>query len=206
MHYGEGTMRIIAGEYRGRALKTTTGPGYRPAMGKVRGALFSMLEARGVTWPQTRVLDLFAGSGSLGFEALSRGAAQVTFVESLPRAAALIRENAARLGVAPERFQVLTEEVGKVLGRRPYAVFDLIFIDPPYGKNLMTPAVKAALRQGWLAKDGIINAEVEGGLKFDPGKEHPDLEVAADRHYGQTRLVLWSIKNEAPSTPELSTP
>lgn len=198
-------MRIIAGEYRGRSLKTTTGPGYRPAMGKVRGALFSMLEARGISWPETAVLDLFAGSGSLGFEALSRGAVQVTFVESLPRAAALISENAAKLGVAPERCRILTEEVGKVLGRRPHAAFDVIFIDPPYGKNLMSPAIKAILKQGWLAEHGILNAEVEGGLKFNPEAEHPDLAVLADRHYGQTRIVLWSIKNEAPSTQALST-
>lgn len=199
-------MRIIAGEYRGRTLKTTTGPGYRPAMGKVRGALFSMLEAKGVSWPEASVLDLFAGSGSLGFEALSRGARQVTFVESLPRAAALIRENAAKLGVAPERYQVLPEEAGKVLGRRPCAAFDVIFIDPPYGKNLMSPAIRAILKQGWLAGRGILNAEIEGGLKFNPEGEHPDLAVVADRRYGQTRLVLWSMKNEAPSTPELSTP
>ena len=199
-------MRIIAGEYRGRNLKTTTGPGYRPAMGKVRGALFSMLESRGISWSGARVLDLFAGSGSLGFEALSRGAAQVSFVEALPRAAALIRENAGKLGVAPERYQVLTEEVGKVLGKRPHAPFDVIFIDPPYGKNLMSPAIKAILRQGWLAENGILNAEVEGGLKFDPNKEYPGLAVVADRRYGQTRLVLWSIQNEAPSTPAPSTP
>lgn len=199
-------MRIIAGEYRGRALKTTTGPGYRPAMSKVRGALFSMLEARGVVWPEARVLDLFAGSGSLGFEALSRGAAQVTFVESFPRAAALIRENAQKLGVAEGRFQVLAEEVGKVLGKRPYGAYNVIFIDPPYGKNLMNPAIKTLLRNGWLAEYGILNAEIEGNLKFDPNKEHPDLEVVADRRYGQTRLVLWSIKKtealftQAPST------
>lgn len=199
-------MRIIAGEYRGRNLKTTTGPGYRPAMSKVRGALFSMLESRGVVWAESRVLDLFAGSGSLGFEALSRGAAHVSFVESLPRAAALIRENAGKLGVADNRFQVLTEEVGKVLGKRPYTPFDIIFIDPPYGKNLMSPAIKAILRQGWLAPEGILNAEIEGNLKFDPTKEHPELEVAADRNYGQTRLVLWNIKKaEARSTPEPST-
>jgi 16S rRNA (guanine966-N2)-methyltransferase len=199
-------MRIIAGEYRGRILKTTTGQGYRPAMGKVRGALFAMLEARGISWSGARVLDLFAGSGSLGFEALSRGAAQVSFVESLPRAAALIRENAAKLQVAPERFQVFTEEVGKVLGRRPYLSFEVIFIDPPYGKNFVSPAIKAILRQGWLAENGILNAEIESGLKFDPDAEHPDLAVVADRRYGQTRLVLWSIRNEAPSTPAPSTP
>lgn len=199
-------MRIISGEFRGRQLKTTTGPGYRPAMGKVRGALFSMLEARGVVWPQTRVLDVFAGSGSLGFEALSRGAAEVLFVESMPRAAALIRENAEKLGVAPQRYHILNEEAGKALNRPALRPFELIFIDPPYRQNLMTPAIKAILRRGWLAPGGIINAEVEGGLKFDPAKENPELEVIADREYGQTRVVLWTRNTESPSsTPELST-
>ncbi|MDL2285467.1 16S rRNA (guanine(966)-N(2))-methyltransferase RsmD [Desulfovibrio sp. OttesenSCG-928-F07] len=195
-------MRIISGEYRGRQLKTTVGPGYRPAMAKVRGALFSMLESRGVIWPETRVLDLFAGSGSLGFEALSRGAKEVAFVESLPRAAALIRENAAKLGVDPARFHVYSEEAGKILGQRPFAPYDVIFIDPPYGKNLMSPSIKALIRNGWMAKNGILNAEIEGTLKFDPEKEHPALEVAVDRKYGQTRLVLWNMKTqEAQFTP-----
>ncbi len=200
-------MRIISGEYKGRQLKTTVGPGYRPAMSKVRGALFSMLESRGVIWSEARVLDLFAGSGSLGFEALSRGALEAAFVESLPKAAALIRENAHKLEVDERRFQVLPDEVGKVLGHRPFAPYNVIFIDPPYGKNLMSPAIKNIMRNGWLAENGILNAEIEGGLKFDPAKEHPGLEVVADRRYGQTRLVLWSTKatSGAPSTPAPST-
>lgn len=188
-------MRIIAGEFKGREIRTTTGPGYRPAMGKVRGALFSMLEARGVVWPETRVLDIFAGSGSLGFEALSRGALEVTFIESMPKAAALIRDNAARLGIDNSRLHVLAEEAGKVLNRPPLQAFDVVFIDPPYGQNLMAPAIGAILRKGWLAPGGIINAEVESGHKFDPEKEHPELEVAADRRYGQTRVILWTRKS-----------
>ncbi len=75
-------MRIIAGRWGGRAIRSVSGPGYRPATGKVRGAVFSMLEARGLAWPGARVADLFAGSGSLGLEALSRGAAFALFVES----------------------------------------------------------------------------------------------------------------------------
>jgi 16S rRNA (guanine966-N2)-methyltransferase len=199
-------MRIISGEFRGRQLKTTSGPGYRPAMGKVRGALFSMLEARGVIWPETRVLDVFAGSGSLGFEALSRGAAEALFIESMPKAVALIRENAAKLGLEPQRWHILNEEAGKALNRPPLRPFDLIFIDPPYRQNLMPPAIKAILRRGWLAPVGIINAEVESGLKFDPEKENPELAVIADREYGQTRVVLWTRNTQSPaSTPEHST-
>lgn len=187
-------MRIIAGEFKGRELKTTVGPGYRPAMGKVRGALFSMLEARGVIWPEARVLDLFAGSGSLGFEALSRGAAQVCFVDALPRAAALIHENARKFGVDPSRYQALSDDVGKMLRQRPINPYEVIFIDPPYGERLMSPAIKSIMRNGWLSPSGIINAEVESRLKFDPEAEHPELEVLSDRSYGQTRVVLWTRK------------
>lgn len=114
-------MRIIAGQYKGRSLKTTTGPGFRPAMGKVREALFSMLEARGVDWPEARVLDLFAGSGSLGFEALSRGAAKVGFVEAASYAVKVIEANAGLLDVERERIAVWREDALKLLSRRPEA-------------------------------------------------------------------------------------
>jgi 16S rRNA (guanine966-N2)-methyltransferase len=185
-------MRIIAGEYRGRTLKTTSGPGYRPAMGMVRQALFSMLEARGVVWPATRALDLFAGSGSLGFEALSRGAAEAVFVESGMKAAALIGETARRFGIDPARWRVHKDEVRAVLGKRCPDPFPIVFIDPPYGNDLLTPSVNALLRQGWLAAGGILNAEVEAQLPFDPETFHPELRCIADKAYGQTRVVLWT--------------
>ena len=84
-------MRIIAGALGGRNLKTVEGPGYRPATAKVREAIFSMLSSRGVVWSGLRVLDLFAGSGGIGIEALSRGAGFAVFVEQNPKAAEIIR-------------------------------------------------------------------------------------------------------------------
>lgn len=185
-------MRIIAGELRGRNLKTTAGPGYRPAMGKVRQALFSMLEARGIIWPDTRVLDLFAGSGSLGFEALSRGAAYVEFVEASAKAAALIEANAQTFAIDPERYRVRKDEVRPVLAKRCPAPFTVVFIDPPYGKDLLKPSVVSLLRGDWLAEGGILNAEVEDRLVFDPETLNPELTCIADRAYGQTRVVLWT--------------
>ncbi|MDR2051482.1 MAG: 16S rRNA (guanine(966)-N(2))-methyltransferase RsmD [Deltaproteobacteria bacterium] len=208
-------MRIIAGEHKGRTLKTTEGPGYRPAMGKVRGALFSMLEARGVFWPECRVLDLFAGSGSLGFEALSRGAAEVCFVESNPAAAALIRENAIRLGLAPRRWSVLAEEARRVLTRATpergaasgRLSYDLVFIDPPYGQRLLASSIRAVLGNGWLREGGILHAETESRSELDPELENPALEVLCERKYGQTRILLWRMKTkEASSIPALSIP
>jgi 16S rRNA (guanine966-N2)-methyltransferase len=162
-------------------------------MGKVRAALFSMLEARGINWPLCRVLDLFAGSGSLGFEALSRGAGEVVFVEAMPKAAALIGENAEKLGVESNRAHILAEEAGKVLNRAPAKPFDLIFIDPPYRQNLLVPCLKSILRKNWLAPAGIINAEIETGISYDPEQAFPELSVIADRDYGQTRVVLWTL-------------
>lgn len=187
-------MRIISGSYRGRALKSTTGPGFRPAMGKVREALFSMLEARGLTWPMARVLDLFAGGGSLGFEALSRGAAHVCFVESAPYAAKVIEANAALLGVEEGRYSLRCEEAARVLALRPALPFDAVFIDPPYSQPLLEPTLKALLRNAWVRPGGLVNAEVEARQRFDAQNVLPGLELEADRAYGQTRVLIWRFE------------
>lgn len=190
------SMRIIAGAYKGRTLKTTTGPGFRPAMGIVRESLFSMLESRGVDWEQTRVLDLFAGSGSLGFEALSRGAAHVCFVESAGYAAKVIAANAELLGVEEPRISIRQEMAGKVLGRPALQPYQVVFIDPPYQINALGQTINALLKNGWVKSGAVINAEVEARLRFDPEKAHPALELAADRSYGQTRVILWNVNQE----------
>ena len=191
-------MRIIAGEYRGRTLKTTTGPGYRPAMGKVREALFSMLESRGTTWEDTLVLDLFAGSGSLGFEALSRGARGAMFVESAPNAVKVIKENAKLLQTGDGRVAVLENEAGKVLGRPPAEPFSLVFIDPPYKLDLLERCLGLLVKNNWLADGAIVNAEVEARLVFHPERLPENiisaLDLQVDRAYGQTRVLLWEHK------------
>lgn len=189
-------MRIIAGAYKGRSLKTTTGPGFRPAMGIVRESLFSMLESRGVDWEQSRVLDLFAGGGSLGFEALSRGAAHVCFVESASYAAKVIAANAALLGVEEARISIRQELAGKVLGRPALLPYQVVFIDPPYQLNVLGQTLTALLKNGWATNGAIVNAEVEARLRFDPEKAHPNLELVADRSYGQTRVILWNVNQE----------
>lgn len=186
-------MRIIAGEFRGRALKTTEGPGYRPAMSKVRAAVFSMLEARGVVWQHARVLDIFAGSGSLGFEALSRGAAYACFVEADKKAAALISDNARKFGLAENRFLVRRAEARYFLATREMAPFDVVFLDPPYRGNFLSTSITSLLRKGWLKEGGILNAEIERETPLDPETEYPPLKCLADRSYGQTRVILWTL-------------
>lgn len=189
-------MKIISGEFGGRTVKTTSGPGYRPAMAKVRQALFSMLESRGVYWPECKVLDLFAGSGALAFEALSRGAERAWFVEKNKDAYRLIAKNAETFGVAQSRYQVMGDEVKNVLTRKPPHQFDVIFIDPPYGFNFLTPTMHNVLKFRWLAEGGIIVAEVEAKLALPQEAEHPQLDLLVNRAYGQTRILVWSAKSE----------
>ena len=108
-------MRIIAGALGGRNLKTVEGPGYRPATAKVREAIFSMLSSRGVVWSGLRVLDLFAGSGSLSFEALSRGAQEVCLVEREPKVVQCLNQNVEALDVS-DRCRVAESDVLRFFG------------------------------------------------------------------------------------------
>ena len=185
-------MHIIAGSCRGRQLQTVTGQGYRPAMGKVREALFSILEARGIVWGCTRFLDVFAGSGSLGFEALSRGAVCADFIENNPLAAECLRKNAASLNFS-DRCRILEGDALRLLRRRPASPYQVICIDPPYEADLFKPALKFLMKEEWMADDGFLIAEVEKGLPIDPHSQY-DLVLEAERFYGNTRILIW-VKN-----------
>lgn len=181
-------MRIIAGTLGGRRLKTVEGEGYRPAMGKTREALFSMLEARGLVWDGLRVLDLFAGSGSLAFECLSRGAQEALLVEQSAAAARCLARNIDDLGLG-ERARLVREDVRKTLLRPPRFPFGLVFLDPPYHKNLCNMALTGLVERGWLTPGAFITAEVELEAKV----RTPDgLELLTERHFGQTRILIWT--------------
>lgn len=193
-------MRIISGKYGGRTIRTAEGPGYRPATSKVRQSIFSMLEARGLEWSSLRAADLFAGSGSLAMEALSRGADFALFVEKSAKIAQLIRSNLDELRVPRSCVRVVVSDVVQLLRKGPDKPYDLIFIDPPYGKELLAPALDTAVEKGWLAPGCFVLAEVEVAL--EPG-DPVGLERITDRTYGQTRIVLWQyITPASPSTPE----
>lgn len=188
-------MRIIAGAFGGRVLKTVAGPGYRPATSRVREAVFSMLESRGVVWSGVRVLDLFAGSGSLAFEALSRGAVDACLVEKASGAAQCLRGNAESLGLQADRCRIAEADVLQFLRARAYQPYDVIFIDPPYGENKLAPSISAVLRGEWLAPGGFLLAEVEGSLRspLPSFKGDNPLSLETDRTYGQTRILLWHM-------------
>ena len=184
-------MRIIAGSLGGRTLRTGEGPGYRPATMKVRGAIFSMLEARGVVWGAMRVLDLFAGSGSLGFEALSRGATEAWFVEKSSTAVSCLRRNAEQLELEQERCRILEQDVAVLTRRPPLFPYSLIFIDPPYGEGRLAPTIKNVMKNNWLEPSGFLLAEVEAHLPIRPEAMAPGLTLETNRTYGQTRILLW---------------
>ncbi|EMG38730.1 RNA methyltransferase, RsmD family [Desulfocurvibacter africanus PCS] len=190
-------MRIHSGAFRGRSIKTVEGPGYRPATAKVREAAFNMLSARGLEFEGLRVADFFAGSGSLGIEALSRGAEFALFVEMNRKAAAMLRENLRGLGVEPARYRVEARDLFAVLKARPDEAFGLIFIDPPYGQNLLEPALQLAFSKAWVAPGALILAEVEASLDFKDLESLPRLALETDRCYGQTRILLWRTTDPA---------
>ena len=199
-------MRVIAGTYGGREFRTVEGPGYRPATAKVRQAVFSMLEARGVDWSCARVLDLFAGSGSLGIEALSRGAQLAWFVEKNPRAADCLRGSLRDLKVPEDRCRVFQADQLKLQAQPAKEPFEVVFIDPPYGQDLLPPALLKAVRGGWIAPEAFVLAEVEAKTVFE-GQIPAQLIPQTNRLYGQTRIMLWQNKTpDSPSTPEPSIP
>ena len=188
-------MRIISGEFRGRALKTVAGPGYRPATGRVREAIFSMLEARGIVWPERSVLDLFAGSGSLAFEAASRGARRVCLVEFAADAARCLVQSARALGLSPLQCSILQEDVLRLLARPKAQAgegesYDVVFMDPPYGQKLVPSALELLMRGKWLSENGFLLAEVEDSACVDENA-HEELECLIHRRYGQTHILLW---------------
>ena len=175
-------MRILAGEWRGRPIEAPPGRTTRPTADRVRETLFSMLTSRLGSFDDLRVADLFAGSGALGFEALSRGAGSATFVESDPAAEATIRRNADRLG-AGGRIEIVA---GSALFLGRYGPFDLIFADPPYAPDAGTDIVRAVIHSDWLAPGGWMSVETGGDDPVDPF----GLEVDAVRDVGRARLTL----------------
>lgn len=173
-------MRIIAGKWRGRLLEAPPGRGTRPTADRVRETLFSMLASRLGSFEDLRVADLFAGSGALGLEALSRGSASATFVESDPKAAAVIRRNAEKLGVSVKLLG------GSALALPRSEPFDLVFADPPYAAGSGTAVVAAVLAANWLAPGGWMSVETSR----DDNVDAHGLEIEATREVGRAKLTL----------------
>lgn len=183
-------MRIVAGRYRGRALVAPEGQGTRPTSDRARQAVFNVLEHAAWAEPLDglRVMDLFAGSGALGFEAMSRGAGFCLFVETDDDARGAIRENADALGVMGATR--VHRRSATDLGTRPGSdgeAFDLAFLDPPYGKGLGEQALARLIEGNWLTPGAVV--------VFERGSDEPEIETPGyerldQRDYGAARVLF----------------
>jgi len=167
-----------------------------------------MLDSRGVRWEGARVLDVFAGSGSLGWEALSRGAGAVWFLENDVQAVRLLRDQIAGFALPGQNVRVLAGDAVRTLAKPASLAFDLLFIDPPYGRDLLMSAMHQAKAHGWIAPQALVCAEVEANLDWE-AMDLPGFELLVNRLYGQTRILIWeknTAKNALPFTQGPSTP
>ena len=178
-------MRIVGGRLRGRRLASPATQAIRPTTDRLRERLFNMI-AHG-PYPSlagARVADLFAGTGALGLEALSRGAAHACFVDRSGAALALIRRTIDDLDVA-DHCAVLRGDARRLPPAD--APFDIVFLDPPYGRDLATDALNSLTEHGWLRPGSLVVIEQETAAPFTPG---PGLTVADRRAQGHSELVL----------------
>lgn len=184
-------MRIIAGTWRGRRLTAPPGEATRPTADRTRETLFSMLTSRLGSFEGLRVVDLFAGSGTLGLEALSRGAASCLFVEQDRAALGAIRANVAALGAQG----AARIEAGSVLGLGPAPQpYDLILADPPYRTGAGEVALDRLLRLGWIGPETWISLET--AFNEDPAVKGLVIETA--RRVGKGKLNLMRLARAAP--------
>jgi len=186
-------MRIISGKARGRRLKAPKGQHVRPTSARVKEALFNILPH---DLGGTKVLDLFAGTGNLTIEALSRGAAEALLVDSSPRLEKTIRENLRRLDLS-DRARVWTMPVTRALRRLAAQGerFDTIFVDPPYGRRLLEPALKMIAEGALLRPSGVLIAEHSAREK--PELTYGGLALTDQRRYGDTVLSFYRPVREA---------
>ena len=179
-----GFVRIVAGRHRGRRLVAPPGLDTRPTSDRAREALLNMLEHGVPPLRGSRFLDLFAGTGAVGLEALSRGAALALLVERARPALEAIRANIAALGEG-ERARVLPADATR-LEIAPHP-FDIAFLDPPYRAGLTRPALDRLVAGGWLAPGARVACEVAADEPLEPP---PGLTVEDERRHGAARLVL----------------
>ena len=176
-------MRVVGGDWRGRTLRAVPGRSTRPTADRVRQSLFDVLGQR---CDGLRVLDLYAGTGALSLEALSRGGAHATLIERDAKAAQIIERNARELGCA-DRCTLLRDEVARALPRLT-GPFDLVFSDPPYALRAAQDTLDALARLRLVAPGGRVVVE------RDRGEGQPvlpeELELADERRYGDTVLLI----------------
>jgi 16S rRNA (guanine966-N2)-methyltransferase len=181
-------MRIVAGKFKGARIEAPKGLATRPTSDRVREALFNVLQhgSPEVDLEGARVLDLFAGSGALGLEACSRGARFCLFVEESAEARGAIRRNVEALHLTGAT-KIWRRDATRLGEAGTLAPFDLIFLDPPYGKGLGEAALAAAVAGGWVADGAIVALEERAAAEVPIPPQFQELEV---RRYGDTKIVL----------------
>ena len=180
-------MRVVGGSLRGRTLAAPKSPTIRPTADRLREALFNILvHAYDNPITGARVLDLFAGTGALGIEALSRGAAFTLFVDDGAEARALLRENTATLGLGGTS-RIFRRDATKLGAAHPLEPFSLAFLDPPYGQNLADKALASARAGGWFIADTLIVVEETTKSAFAAPEGFTELERRA---YDDTEFVF----------------
>jgi 16S rRNA (guanine966-N2)-methyltransferase len=180
-------VRIVGGRLRGRALAAPKSQAIRPTADRLRESLFNILmHAYDDPVSGARVLDLFAGTGALGFEALSRGAKFAQFVDDGAEARALLRQNVEALGLAAIT-RIFRRDATKLGPVHPVEPFSLVFLDPPYGKGLGEKALTSAREGGWVTDDALIVVEeaVDAGFKAPEA-----FEEIERRRYDDTEFVI----------------
>src|SRR5918999_234025 len=155
-------MRIVGGRFRGRALKGPRSDAIRPTSDRLRETIFNILaHSYGDVVEGARVLDLFAGTGAMGLEALSRGAAFALFVDDGAQARGVIRENIEALGLGGST-RLFRRDATRMGAAGPNRPFSLVFCDPPYGKDLAPRALRSCAEGGWLTRDALVVVEEAG--------------------------------------------
>ncbi|MFZ7104490.1 MAG: 16S rRNA (guanine(966)-N(2))-methyltransferase RsmD [Peptococcaceae bacterium] len=185
-------MRVIAGSCRGKRLKSVKGYSTRPTADRVKEAIFNVLtpQVKG-----TKVLDLFAGTGSIGIEALSRGSDFVCFVDKDRKAVQVIKENLSGCKLT-DRAQILPLDYLKALNilKSKNINFDLIFLDPPYKMLIIEAILEKIIRLNLLAKDGVIIAETAQDSNL--AIEYEDLVKVRENIYGDTKITYFQFHEE----------
>jgi 16S rRNA (guanine966-N2)-methyltransferase len=178
-------MRVITGRFKGRQIQTVRDLSVRPATDRVKKTIFDMLATR-LDLDGARVLDLFAGSGGLGFEALSRGASHATFVENDREAAGFIERNAATFGCLPETLILETDALGFVRSSREQ--YDLIFADPPYAFAQTAAIPQLLFERNALRPGGWLLIEHASDLRFD---STPVYRAGPEKKFGRTLVTFF---------------
>ena len=192
-------LRIIGGVWRGRLIEAPTDAAIRPTTDRMRESLFNRLMhgAGGTDFQlgRARVVDVFAGTGAMGLEALSRGAAQTSFIEHDATALALIRRNIASLG-AEDRASVLGADATNL--PRAATPHDLALLDPPYGEQLAAPAMQSLVRQGWLKPGALVAVEMQAG---ETSPEVEGFHLIDRREAGRTAVALYRLQADGSGQP-----